>query len=101
MQSTNATKKSSSDPRPTYIHLGTDGLGLDHVYHTPTESVFEIAAATGQRTARRALGNDPVGVYVDAIEAERGWAHCRYGLERQYARLGEAVREEQRDAEVA
>jgi hypothetical protein len=88
-----------SDPRPRYVLLGTDSQGADHVYYTRRERVVVIA--DGRVEWVQPLDGASVADWVDHIDDVRDWADCRYGVDRQYAELGERVRAARRREEVA
>lgn len=62
----------SSDPRPAYIHVGTDTEGASHVYRTTDETVHVIE--NGRRTERYDLDalDKSVNDWLVYVETRRG-----------------------------
>jgi len=68
----------STDPRPTYIDLGTDAEGREHTYRTTVETI--VVVRDGQRVHREQLGPRTVDDWMDFVAERIGWADQRYGL---------------------
>lgn len=61
-----------TDPRPTYIAIGTDTTGADHIYHTRRERILVINDE--EREHVQALGRQDVHDWMDHVETVRGWS---------------------------
>lgn len=66
----------STDPRPRYVPLGTDGAGAHHVYATRTETVHVVA--DGGRVYRQDVTACGPGAWMTHVADRRGWATVRY-----------------------
>lgn len=64
------TDATTSDPRPDYIHVGTDAAGAHHVYLTATEEV--VVVAEGRRVHRQALEGRSINAWMDCVTKRRG-----------------------------
>lgn len=84
MMDHNAIRQKRTDPRPAYIFVGEDGEGTHHVYHTRTESVYEIR--DGRVAHRRALDAGDINDYMAAVAGERSWV-----VRRLYEGLGDGI----------
>jgi hypothetical protein len=96
MNATPAADESVSANRhqPTYVHLGIDGAGAAHCWHTDSNSVHVIAP-DGTREKRVSITDTEfvadVDHYVVEIGARRDWTDLQYGFEAFVDRLAEAV----------
>jgi hypothetical protein len=71
MQPNTPHSESRSGYRPTYIWLGTDNAGADHVYRTSDETIHVIDGT--RRSHREQLGGRRVEEWLDYVAHERGW----------------------------
>jgi len=71
MQSNTPHSESRSGYRPTYIWLGKDNAGADHVYRTSDETIHVIDGT--RRSHREPLGDRRVEEWLDYVDQQRGW----------------------------
>jgi hypothetical protein len=78
MLDTQLTPKNDSthSVRPTYILLGTDTHGADHVWNTVARRVTVINDGVRERV--QSLSTDDPSAWMAYVRAERGWARRRY-----------------------
>lgn len=89
MSTRHHTDISRSSVRPRYTLLGTDSDGGTHLYRTIDETIFAFDA-DGRVTHRFDVHDHRVDTYMSHVEAVRGWADKRYGLDAVFAPLAEA-----------
>ena len=68
----------STDPRPDYVILGTDGAGAHHVYRTRDETVHVVRDDTREHVEQ--LGDRPVEEWMAFVGDRRDWAETLFGL---------------------
>jgi len=96
MQQTQPTDESVSANRhrPAYVHLGIDGAGAAHCWHTDSNSVHVIGP-DGTREKRVSITDTEfvadVDHYVVEIGQRRDWTDLRYGLGAFADRIAEAI----------
>lgn len=71
-------KSSGTDPRPTYLALGRDAEGREHVYRTFAEEVVVIR--DGQRVHIEQLGNRSVDDWMAFVRERTGWMRTDFGM---------------------
>jgi hypothetical protein len=62
-----------TDPRPNYIHTGTDEDGADHIYCTIDERVI-VVDAQGDREHVEHLNGRSIHEWMTFVATKRGWS---------------------------